>query len=405
VTAATTTAPVTVVVLDASGTASATAGVAEEISSQAIKPHLIHETVVAELAWMRSGSASTKTRSEVRGGGRKPWRQKGTGRARQGSIRAPHWTGGGIVFGPTPRSYGGKVNRKIRRQALLGALRAHLERGSVAVMDEVGWDAPSTKSAAAYLDAAPERLGDRPVAVVVSEPESAEARSFRNLRDVDVVVAADLGTVHLTSYRSLLIQKTAWEQLWGELGASGKLSGAAGPTAGEAAAAREAERRTARAARVEAKRAAAAERAALRPAEEEAPAEEPEAEEPGAKKAPAEKSPAKKAADDETTAKKAPAKKAPAKKAAEKAADEETADDAAEGEEPAAKKPARSRAKKAAPAAESAEEAATPDAQPEVEEATVAEPGATEPDAETTGDEQTDVEAAEPASDDEEGTA
>jgi large subunit ribosomal protein L4 len=345
--------------------------VADEISAQEIKPHLIHETVVAELAWLRSGTAKAKSRAEVRGGGSKPWRQKGTGRARQGSIRAPQWTGGGVVFGPTPRSYGGKVNRKVRRQALLGALRAHLERASIAVMDELGWDGPSTKSAAAYLDAAPERFGDRPLAVVVSEAEGPEARSFRNIRGVDVVEASELSTVHLTSFRSLVVQRSAWEQLWGELGAAGTAD-TAGPTAGEALAARE----------------RAARRGVATPAEDASTAEaEPAAEE----EAPAEKPAAKKSA-----AKKSAAKKATPKKAAGETSSEEGDTPDAE-DEAAEKKPARKRAKKAEPAAESGEEAA-----PEAEEAAAADSETSEPDAEPAAEQQ-----AEPATDDDdqEGSA
>ncbi len=118
----------------------------------------------------------------MRGGGAKPWRQKGTGRARQGSIRSPQWTGGGIVFGPTPRSYGGKVNRKVRAQAFRAALRAQAERGTAALMDPTGWDAPSTKRAAEYLRQASDAIGGRPLLIVLEDADSVEARSFRNLR-------------------------------------------------------------------------------------------------------------------------------------------------------------------------------------------------------------------------------
>ena len=136
---------------------SARAELATAIAEQPIKQHLIHETVIAELAARRAGSHSTLTRGKVRGGGAKPWRQKGTGRARQGSTRAPHWTGGGIVFGPTPRTYGGKVNRKVRQQAFRAALRAQVERGSAAVMDPTGWDDALHASAALeYLRQAPD---------------------------------------------------------------------------------------------------------------------------------------------------------------------------------------------------------------------------------------------------------
>ena len=133
--------------LSQTGSASGPAAMGAELEAQAIKPHLIHEAVTAEMAWRRAGTHSTKTRSDVRGGGKKPWRQKGTGRARAGSTRSPIWTGGGIVFGPHPRSHGGKVNRKVHRQAFRSALKAHVERGTIAVMEPTGWDAPSTKRA------------------------------------------------------------------------------------------------------------------------------------------------------------------------------------------------------------------------------------------------------------------
>src|SRR5438309_8511048 len=112
---------------------------------------LVHEAVRAELNARRQGTASTKTRGEVSGGGAKPWRQKGTGRARAGSSRSPVWTGGGTVFGPTPRGYTFKVNRKARRAALRSALSVHAERGSIAVFDAGAFDAPSSKRAAALL--------------------------------------------------------------------------------------------------------------------------------------------------------------------------------------------------------------------------------------------------------------
>ena len=149
-------------VLDGEGLAAGSAALAGPIAETPIKQHLIHETVVAELAARRAGTHSTKTRGQVRGGGTKPWRQKGTGRARVGSSRSPLWTGGGITFGPSPRSYGGKVNRKVRQQAFRAALRAQVERGTAAIMDATGWDAPSTKRAAEYLRQAPDGFAARP---------------------------------------------------------------------------------------------------------------------------------------------------------------------------------------------------------------------------------------------------
>src|SRR5688572_5893783 len=109
---------------------------------------LVHEVVIAELAARRRGTAATRTRGLVRGGGAKPWRQKGTGRARQGSTRAPHFAGGGVVFGPSPRHYTVKVNRKARRAALRAALSIHADRGSIYGLDSGSFDEPSTKAAA-----------------------------------------------------------------------------------------------------------------------------------------------------------------------------------------------------------------------------------------------------------------
>ena len=198
--------------LSKTGKASGSADVGEAIADQAIKPHLIHEAVTAEMAWRRAGTHSTKTRSDVSGGGKKPWRQKGTGRARAGSTRSPIWTGGGITFGPHPRSYGGKVNRKAHQQAFRGALKAHVERGTIAVMEPTGWDAPSTKRAGEYLAAAPAELAARPLLVVVSESASIEALSFRNMRDVRVLEARDIETVDIMAGRSVLVERDVWDR-------------------------------------------------------------------------------------------------------------------------------------------------------------------------------------------------
>src|SRR5919205_4500643 len=139
---------------------------------------LVHESVRAELAARRQGTASTKTRGEVRGGGAKPWRQKGTGRARAGSSRSPVWTGGGTVFGPTPRHYTFKVNRKERRAAFRSALSVHAERGTVAVFDAGGFEDPSTKAAAKLVA---DWGAQGSVLVVLHDTEERAALSFRNL--------------------------------------------------------------------------------------------------------------------------------------------------------------------------------------------------------------------------------
>lgn len=199
--------------LGADGVASGELDLSASLAAQQIKPHLVHEAVLNELARRRRGTHATKTRSDVSGGGAKPWRQKGTGRARQGSTRAPHWTGGGVVFGPQPRSYGGKVNRKVRLQAFRSALRAHVDRGTVAIMEPMGWETPSTKRAAEFLAKAPEGLAARPLLVVLDDLDSVEARSFRNLAGVYVLHSAELETVDIVAARALLVARSAWERL------------------------------------------------------------------------------------------------------------------------------------------------------------------------------------------------
>src|SRR6201991_3988386 len=150
---------------------------------------LVHEVVVAELAARRQGTHATKTRGMVSGGSAKPWRQKGTGRARAGSSRSPIWTGGGTVFGPSPRSYVVKVNRKARRAALRSALSVHNERGTLHVVDPAGFgEEPSTAKAAELLNA--HRGGA--VLVALADDELTAAKSFRNLTRVDAVGVADL---------------------------------------------------------------------------------------------------------------------------------------------------------------------------------------------------------------------
>jgi large subunit ribosomal protein L4 len=167
---------------------------------------LVHEVVVAELAARRRGTHSTRNRSLVRGGSAKPWRQKGTGRARQGSIRSPQFAGGGTVFGPTPRSYTVKVNRKARRAALRSALSIHAERGSVFGLDAAGFDAPSTKTASDLI--ADRRSGS--VLVVLSGPDEASAfKSFRNIAGVNVLAADDCGVADIIGAATIVFSSDA----------------------------------------------------------------------------------------------------------------------------------------------------------------------------------------------------
>jgi large subunit ribosomal protein L4 len=171
---------------------------------------LVHESVRAELNARRRGTAATKTRGEVRGGGAKPWRQKGTGRARAGSSRSPIWVGGGTVFGPQPRSYTVKVNRKERRAALRSALSIHAERATLAILDPSPFDTPSTKKAHELIAG---WSGGGSVLVVLSEAQADVSLSFRNLQRVSVLPASNCGVADLVGAASLLISEEALDEL------------------------------------------------------------------------------------------------------------------------------------------------------------------------------------------------
>ena len=173
---------------------------------------LVHQVVTAELAARRQGSHSTKTRGLVAGGRAKPWRQKGTGRARQGTIRAPQWTGGGVVFGPHPRSYTGKINRKARVEALRIALSAHAAGGSLATVDAAKIDEPKTARAVELLAG---WRTERPLVVVVQRGEDALVRSFRNLERTHVVETGELEVADLVWARSLIVSKAGLALLEG----------------------------------------------------------------------------------------------------------------------------------------------------------------------------------------------
>lgn len=158
-----------------------------------IEPNMpvMHQVVTAQLAGARSGTASTKTRSDVRGGGRKPWRQKGLGRARQGSIRAPHWVGGGVVFGPHPRSYEQRTPKKMKRLALRSALSARARENAIKIVETFDWNEPKTKLARSFLDTID---ADGKVLLVLGRSDRVAERSFRNLRGVAIVEPAQLTT-------------------------------------------------------------------------------------------------------------------------------------------------------------------------------------------------------------------
>jgi large subunit ribosomal protein L4 len=176
---------------------------------------LVHQSVRAEQAARRRGTAATKTRGMVSGGGAKPWRQKGTGRARAGSSRSPIWTGGGTAFGPQPRSYTFKVNRKEQRAALRSALSLHAERGSIAILDGAGFQVPKTSDARALLDDWNQAL---PTLVVLVAEESSVALSFRNLARVAVLSAESVGVSDLLGAASLLVSEPALAALTARAG-------------------------------------------------------------------------------------------------------------------------------------------------------------------------------------------
>jgi large subunit ribosomal protein L4 len=173
---------------------------------------LVHEVVKAELAARRQGTSSTKTRGLVSGGRSKPWRQKGTGRARAGTTRAPNWTGGGVAFGPHPRNYTGKVNRKARLKALRVALSAHAGAGSLHAVDGGAFDGPKTAKAAELVATAGLMT---PLVVVVTADEANLAKSFRNLHRTHVVDVLEVEVADIVWARALIVSKAALAALEG----------------------------------------------------------------------------------------------------------------------------------------------------------------------------------------------
>jgi large subunit ribosomal protein L4 len=181
-----------------------------EVFEAEVKPHLVHETVRAELNAARRGTRGAKSRGLVSGGRSKPWRQKGTGRARQGTIRAPQFTGGGMAFPPGARSFDVKVNRKARRAALRGALSNHAVNGTFAILDPQSFDGPSTRKAAQLLS---EWQKDAPVLVVAQSDEEAVVKSFRNLEGVLVTVPEELEVAAIVWARSVVVTQAALPQV------------------------------------------------------------------------------------------------------------------------------------------------------------------------------------------------
>jgi large subunit ribosomal protein L4 len=178
----------------------------ESVFGAELKPHLVHETVRAELNARRAGTRAAKSRGLVAGGRGKPWRQKGTGRARAGTIRAPQFTGGGVAFPPGPRSFEVKVNRKVRRSAFRSALSAHAAAGTFGILGDDSFTEPSTKAAVQLVASWGKEL---PLVVVAQPEQEAIVKSFRNLERVVVTTPGELEVAAVVWARALLVTEAA----------------------------------------------------------------------------------------------------------------------------------------------------------------------------------------------------
>ncbi|WP_213421553.1 50S ribosomal protein L4 [Bhargavaea massiliensis] len=176
---------------------------------------VLFEAIISQRASLRQGNHKTKQRGEVAGGGRKPWRQKGTGRARQGSTRSPQWRGGGTVFGPVPRSYSYKLPRKVRRLALRSALSAKVREESLVVLDALTFDAPKTK---AFVQVLKDLSVDKKALFVTAELDENVALSARNIPGVTVVSANGINVLDLVGHDKLVMTKSAVEKVEEVLG-------------------------------------------------------------------------------------------------------------------------------------------------------------------------------------------
>ena len=170
-----------------------------------INEHLVHQAVVTQLANDRQGTQKAKTRSEVRGGGRKPWRQKGTGHARQGSIRSPQWTGGGVVFAPTPRDYSKKMNKKEKRIALKSVLTSRVEEGKFIVLDELKFDAPKTKDFAQVM----KNLEADKALVVINDNDVNVVKSAANIPTVKTASTNTINVYDILKYDTVIVTQDA----------------------------------------------------------------------------------------------------------------------------------------------------------------------------------------------------
>ncbi|HLR35655.1 MAG TPA: 50S ribosomal protein L4 [Tissierellales bacterium] len=178
----------------------------DEVFGVDINERAVHEVVKSQLASRRQGTQSAKTRTEVRGGGRKPWRQKGTGRARQGSIRAPHWVGGGVTFAPKPRDYSYKVPKKVRRLAMKSALTSKVTNNEMIVLDELTLETPKTKEMVKILENV---NADNKALIVMDEKNDNIVKSAKNIPNVETILLDTLNVYEILNYDSFIITKAA----------------------------------------------------------------------------------------------------------------------------------------------------------------------------------------------------
>lgn len=176
---------------------------------------VLFEALIQQRAALRQGNHKVKNRSEVAGGGRKPWRQKGTGRARQGSTRSPQWRGGGVVFGPTPRSYAYKLPKKVRRLALLSALSSKVREENIIVLEGLAFEAPKTKN---FVQVLKDLSVDKKALIVTADLDETVALSARNIPGISVITAAGVNVLDLVGHEKLILTKAAVEKIEEVLG-------------------------------------------------------------------------------------------------------------------------------------------------------------------------------------------
>lgn len=199
----------TVSVYNMEGSEVGTIELSDDVFGVEVNEHLVHMAVTAQLAAKRQGTQSAKNRSEVRGGGRKPWRQKGTGHARQGSTRAPQWTGGGMVFPPKPRDYSMKLNKKEKRLALKSALTSRVNENKFIVVDELAFEQPKTKEFVNVLN----NLNVSKALVVLGDNDENKVKSARNVKDVKTAQTNTINVYDILKYDTVVIEKAAVEAI------------------------------------------------------------------------------------------------------------------------------------------------------------------------------------------------